>query len=91
MIDYSMILSSDLYKRGYDLETLYLNDIAWDYKDILDVIASVKKHQLLILGGDVYQLEREIFLGLMMFGAIKVMIGEHPFRRLSTILTIIMR
>ena len=55
MSDYRMILSSDLYKRGYDLETLYLNDIAWDYKDILDVIASVKKHQLLILGGDVYQ------------------------------------
>lgn len=55
MIDYNTILSSDLYKRGYDLATLYLNDIAWDYKDILDVIASVKKHQLLILGGDVYQ------------------------------------
>lgn len=55
MIDYNTILSSDLYKRGYDLENLYLNDISWDYKDILDVIASVKKHQLLILGGDVYQ------------------------------------
>ncbi|WP_242258521.1 Imm40 family immunity protein [Streptococcus thoraltensis] len=58
MIDYNMILSSDLYQRGYDLKALYLNVLAWDYNDILEVIASVKKHKLLILGGDVYHFRK---------------------------------
>ncbi|MGX7775708.1 Imm40 family immunity protein [Streptococcus pluranimalium] len=58
MIDYNTILSSDLSQRGYDLKALYLNELAWDYNDILEVIASVKKHKLLILGGDVYHFRK---------------------------------
>lgn len=53
-----MILLQDIIgekvSEGISLTTIGINEYAWEYKNIIDIISILRKRKIPILGGDVY-------------------------------------
>src|SRR5690625_4975332 len=52
---------SQLFEKGYSLEEIGFNEMAWKGKDVKRVIEFLVEEGFPILGGDVYTLKNEVF------------------------------
>ena len=60
-LDYITILPNELLRKGFSLrEDIGVYEIAWRYSDIMEVLNIVKDKKMVILGGDVYELDNKI-------------------------------
>ncbi len=50
-----MLLPENFLTNSYSLDNLHINNVAWAYKDTLDVVEYLAEHNYVILGGDVYR------------------------------------
>lgn len=53
-------LPGDLRAVAHDLRSIGVNELAWDYPAILNVIYILSQEGCVILGGDVYRLEEAL-------------------------------
>lgn len=51
----SILLPEKFITSSHPLDNLHINNVAWTYKDILDIVEYLAEHDYVILGGDVYR------------------------------------
>lgn len=56
-LDYVNILPEKLLNKGFFLrECIGVYEIGWKYSDIMEVLIIIKENKMIVLGGDVYEL-----------------------------------